>query len=111
MRDFIKREDVVLATKFFLRTAKESEQGISGLQHIENMIDTSLKNLGMDYIDLYICHMWDWQTPIEDILDGLNKVVKQDISVFPIASLGSLLRLMPLPKEKGAKFVSVQDHL
>lgn len=55
--------------------------------------------------------MWDWQTPIEDILDGLNKVVKQDISVFPIASLGSLLRLMPLPKEKGAKFVSVQDHL
>ena len=32
--------------------------------------------MGMDYIDLYICHMWDWQTPIEDILDGLNKVVK-----------------------------------
>ena len=40
------------------------------------MIDTSLQNLGMDYVDLYIYHMWDWQTPIEDIMDGLNRIVK-----------------------------------
>lgn len=49
IRDFAKREDVVIATKFLPRTPEEIEQGISGQQHIENMIDTSLKNLGMDY--------------------------------------------------------------
>ena len=40
------------------------------------MIDTSLKNLGMDYVDLYIYHMWDWNTPLYDILDGLDRIVK-----------------------------------
>ena len=62
LRDFAKREDVVVATKFLPRTQEEIENGISGQQHIENMIDTSLQNLGMDYVDLYIYHMWDWQT-------------------------------------------------
>ena len=32
-----------------------------GQQHIENMINTSLKNLGMDCVDLYIYHMWNWR--------------------------------------------------
>ena len=45
--DFAKREDVVVATKFLPRTPEEIEKGISGQQHIENMIDTSLKNLGI----------------------------------------------------------------
>ena len=76
LRDFTKRDEVVVATKFLPRTREEIGKGISGQQHIENMIDTSLKNLGMDYVDLYIYHMWDWQTPIEDIMDGLNRIVK-----------------------------------
>ena len=76
LRNFAKREDVVVATKFLPRTQEEIERGISGQQHIENMIDTSLQNLGMDYVDLYIYHMWDWQTPLEDIMDGLNRIVK-----------------------------------
>ena len=73
---------MVVATKFLPRTSDEIEQGISGQQHIENMIDTSLKNIGMDYVDLYIYHMWDWQTPMEDIMEGLDRIVKagkQDI--------------------------------
>ena len=76
LRDFAKRKDVVVATKFLPRTPDELDAGISGQKHIENMIDTSLKNLGMDYVDLYIYHMWDWNTPIEDIMDGLNRIVK-----------------------------------
>ena len=48
----------------------------NGQQHIQNMIDTSLRNLGMDYVDLYIYHMWDHQTFIYDILDGLSQAVK-----------------------------------
>lgn len=52
LRDFAKRDDVVVATKFLPRTPEEIEQGISGQQHIENMINTSLTNLGMDYVDI-----------------------------------------------------------
>ena len=74
--DFARREDVVVATKFLPRTQAEIEAGVSGQQHIETMLNTSLKNLGMDYVDLYIYHMWDWQTPIYDVLDGLNRMVK-----------------------------------
>ena len=59
VRDFVKRENVVIATKFLPRTQEEIAAGISGQQHIEHMINTSLKNLGMDYVDLYIYHMWD----------------------------------------------------
>lgn len=76
LRNFAHREDVVVATKFLPRTNEEIESGVSGQQHIENMINTSLVNLGMDYVDLYIYHMWDWQTPLFDIMDGLNNVVK-----------------------------------
>ena len=57
VRDFAKREDVVIATKFLPRTQDEIEAGISGQQHIERMLNTSLRNLGLDYVDLYIYHM------------------------------------------------------
>ena len=76
VRDFARREDVVLATKFPSRTDAEIENGISGKQHVENMLNASLKHLGTDYIDLYICHMWDYRTPLIEILESLNKAVK-----------------------------------
>ena len=76
LRNFAKRDDYVIATKFLPRTVEEIESNISGQQHIEKSINQSLKNLGLDYVDLYIYHMWDYHTPMEEILDGLNNVVK-----------------------------------
>lgn len=76
LRDFAKRDDYVLATKFTPRTQDEIDGGISGKQHIENYLDRSLKNLGMDYVDLYIYHMWDYHTSMEEIMEGLNDAVK-----------------------------------
>jgi len=114
LRDFAKREDVVVATKFLPRTKEEIERGISGQQHIENMINTSLSNLGMDYVDLYIYHMWDWNTPVHDIMDGLNRVVKagkarwigiSNCYAWQLAKANALAE-----KEGCAKFVSVQGH-
>ena len=90
LRNFTtKREDFVIATKFLPRTQDEINSGISAQQHIERMLNISLKNLGLDYVDLYIYHMWDWLTPIEDILDGLNQQVKKGILVFQIVMLGN----------------------
>ena len=114
LRDFAKREEVVVATKFLPRTTEEIESGISGQQHIENMINTSLKNLGMDYVDLYIYHMWDWQTPLEDIMDGLDRIVKagkaryigiSNCFAWQIAKANALAE-----KEGLTKFVSIQGH-
>lgn len=76
LRDFAKREDYIIATKFTPRTVEEIENKVSGQKHIENYIDNSLKNLGLDYIDLYIYHMWDYHTPMEEIMEGLHNVVK-----------------------------------
>ncbi|MCD7736534.1 MAG: aldo/keto reductase, partial [Lachnospiraceae bacterium] len=64
LRDFAKRDDVVVATKFLPRTQDEIKAGITGQQHIQRMIDKSLMNLGMDHVDLYIYHMWDYETPL-----------------------------------------------
>ena len=54
LRDFAKREEVVVATKFLPRTQAEIEGGVTGQQHIERMLNKSLQNLGMDYVDLYL---------------------------------------------------------
>lgn len=76
IKELTTRDQVVIATKFLPRNKEEIENGITGQQHVSNFLDRSLSNLGMDYIDLYICHMWDYHTPIEEIMEGLNTAVK-----------------------------------
>ena len=114
LRDFAKREDVVVATKFLPRTQAEIEAGVSGQQHVETMINASLKNLGMDYVDLYIYHMWDWQTPVYDILDGLNRAVKAGkVRYIGISNCFAwqLAKANALAEKEGfPKFVSIQGH-
>ncbi len=75
LREMAKREEVVLATKFLPRTAAQIAEGISGKQAIARSLDQSLRNLGMDYIDLYIYHIWDYNTPVIDVLEALHTAV------------------------------------
>lgn len=114
MRDFARREDVVLATKFIPRTPAEIEQKVSGQQHVQNMIDSSLKRMGLDYIDLYIYHMWDYHTPVEEILEGLNNVVQAGKArAIGISNCFAwqLAKANEIAKNNGwAQFVSVQGH-
>ena len=114
LRDFAKRDEVVVATKFLPRTPDDIEAGITGQQHIERMINKSLENLGMDYVDLYIYHMWDWNTPVYDILDGLNRVVRAGKARYIGISncyAWQLAKANALAEKEGfAKFVSVQGH-
>lgn len=114
VRDFAKREDVVLATKFLPRTREEAKAGITGQQHIESMIDKSLQNLGMDYVDLYIYHMWDYHTPLYDIMEGLNRIVKKGKARYIGISncfAWQLAKANALARQEGfAEFVSVQGH-
>jgi len=114
VRDFAKREDVVVATKFLPRTGDEIAAGISGQQHIERMLNTSLRNLGLDYVDLYIYHMWDYQTPLYEIMDGLNNMVKAGKTRYIGISncfAWQLAKANALAEKEGfAKFVSIQGH-
>ena len=114
LRDFAKRDEVVVATKFLPRTPEEIETGVTGQQHIERMLDKSLQNLGMDYVDLYIYHMWDYQTPLYDILDGLSQMVKEGKTRYVGISncfAWQLCKANALAEKEGfAKFVSVQSH-
>lgn len=114
IKDFAKRDDVVIATKFLPRTAEEIDQGVSAQEHIEKMLDKSLENLGMDYVDLYIYHMWDYATPLYDIIEGLNNAVKSgkaryigisNCFAYQLAKANALAE-----KEGFAKFISVQGH-
>ncbi len=114
LRDFAKREDVVVATKFLPRTQEEIAAGITGQQHIEQMVSTSLKNLGLDYIDLYIYHMWDYETPLYDIMEGLNRMVKAgNVRYIGISNCFAyqLAKANALAEREGfSKFVSIQGH-
>lgn len=114
LRDFARREDVVVATKFLPRTQEEIAAGVSGQAHIERMVNTSLKNLGLDYIDLYIYHMWDYETPLYDILEGLNRVVQAGkVRYIGISNCFAyqLAKANALAEREGfAKFVSIQGH-
>lgn len=114
LRDFAKRDEVVVATKFTPRTLDEIESGVSGQRHVENYINQSLKNLGMDYVDLYICHMWDYHTPMEEIVEGLNNMVKAGKARFIGISncyAYQLAKANAFAEREGfAKFTSVQNH-
>ena len=114
LRDFASRDKVVVATKFLPLTNEEVERGVTAQQHIETMIDASLRNLGMDYVDLYIYHMWDYRVPLHDIMDGLNRVVKAGKARYIGISncfAYQLAKANALAEHEGfAKFVAVENH-
>lgn len=114
LKDFAKREEVVVATKFLPRTQEEIDKGISGQEHVQMMLNKSLENLGMEYVDLYIYHMWDYNTPIYEIMDGLNNLVKAGkVKYIGISNCYAwqLAKANALAEKEGfAKFISVQGH-
>ncbi len=72
----VARDEVVIATKVHGEMGPgPNDRGLSR-KHILSAIDASLKRLGMDYVDLYQIHRWDYETPIEETLEALNDVVR-----------------------------------
>ncbi len=114
LRDMAKREDVVIATKFLPRTQAQIAAGTSGREAIEQSLNQSLHNLGTDYIDLYIYHIWDYNTPVAEVLETLNDAVKAGkVREIGIANVYAwqLAKANALAEREGwAQFVSVQNH-
>lgn len=114
LRDYAKRDEVVVATKVFMKM--KDGQNTSGLSRksIMNEIDNSLKRLGMEYVDLYIIHRWDYHTPIEETMEALHDVVKAGKTRYIGASAMYAWQfqkaLHTAEKNNWTRFVSMQNH-
>lgn len=72
-----KRSDFVVSSKVFFPTGSGvNDRGLSR-KHIFENIDKSLKNLKVDYLDMYFCHRYDPDTPVEETMEALSDLVKQ----------------------------------
>jgi len=112
LRDFARRDEVVVATKVYHQTQGLS-QGLSRAQILQS-IDDSLRRLSMEYVDLLQIHRWDYETPIEETLEALNDVVKSGKARYIGASsmhAAQFAQALSLQKQHGwARFVTMQDH-
>lgn len=114
LRDFAKREEVVIATKvFYPMSDKPNDRGLSR-KHILASIDASLRRLGMDYVDLYIAHRFDPHTPIDETLEAFDTVVRSGKARYIGASSmysWQFMSMLARQRELGlARFVSMQNH-
>ncbi len=114
IRDFARREDVVIGTKVFNPMGPgPNDRGLSR-KHVFDAIDASLKRLGMDHVDLYQIHRYDPETPIEETLEALNDVVRAGKARYIGASsmfAWQFAQALAISDRRGfARFVSMQNH-
>jgi aryl-alcohol dehydrogenase (NADP+) len=113
LKDFARRDEVVIATKVFYPVDDEQGQGLSRRQ-IMRAIDESLRRLGVDHVDLYQIRRFDDHTPIDETLEALNDVVKSGKARYIGASTMNayqFVKMVYTQRANGwAEFVSMQNH-
>jgi aryl-alcohol dehydrogenase-like predicted oxidoreductase len=114
LRDFARRDEVVVATKVFFPWRPGPNGGGLSRKAIMTAIDASLTRLGMDYVDLYQIHRWDYGTPIEETLEALHDVVKAGKARYLGASsmwAWQFMKALSVSDKHGwARFATMQNH-
>jgi aryl-alcohol dehydrogenase (NADP+) len=114
LKDFAKRDEVVIATKVFFSYNDLPNQGGLSRKHIMQGVERSLKNLGTDYIDLYQIHRWDYNTPIEETMEALHDLVRSGkVRYIGASSMFAyqFTQAQYLADLKGwTRFISMQNH-
>ena len=115
LKDFARRDEIVLATKVFFPTRKGPNGGGLSRKAIFQAIDDSLKRLGTDYVDLYQIHRFDYRTPIEETLEALHDVIKAGKARYIGASsmfAWQFAQMLATSERHGwARFVTMQNYL
>lgn len=115
IRDFAKRDEIVLATKVCSRMRPGPNGAGLSRKAILRELDDSLKRLGTDYVDLYQIHRWDYETPIEETLEALNDVVRAGkVRYIGASSMHAwrFAKALYVSRLNGwVEFVSMQNHL
>lgn len=115
LKDFANRDEVVIATKLHGRMHEGPNGAGLSRKAILSEIDKSLKRLGTDYVDLYITHRWDYDTPVEETMEALHDVVQAGKARYIGASAmwaWQFQKALYVAETHGwTRFVSVQNHL
>lgn len=114
LRELADRDEVVIATKVFMPLKKGPNRGGLSRKAIMQGIDNSLSRLGVDHVDLYQIHRWDYETPIEETLEALHDVVKAGKARYLGASSmwsWQFAQALALQEHHGwSRFVTMQNH-
>lgn len=115
LKDYVPRDEVVLATKVFLPMSKSPTSGGLSRKAIFCEIDNSLRRLGTDYVDLYQIHRWDYKTPIEETLEALHDLVKSGkvryIGASSMHAWQFAKALATSERHHWTRFISMQNHV
>jgi aryl-alcohol dehydrogenase (NADP+) len=114
LRDFARRDQVVIATKAFYPVGDgPNARGLSR-KHLFDAIDGSLRRLGVEYVDLYQIHRFDRHAPIEETLSALDDIVRSGkaryIGASSMAAWQFSKMLQTSARHGWSRFVSMQNH-
>jgi 1-deoxyxylulose-5-phosphate synthase len=114
VRDFTRRDEVVIATKVFLPMRPGPNAGGLSRKAIMTEITNSLRRLGTDYVDLYQIHRWDYRTPIEETLETLDDLVRAGkvryLGASSMYAWQFAKALFTADLHSWTRFVSMQNH-
>jgi aryl-alcohol dehydrogenase-like predicted oxidoreductase len=124
LRDFARRDEIVLATKVHFPVIGGGAGVVSGLavnskglsrKAIVTELEASLRRLGTDYVDLYQIHRWDYSTPIEETLEALHDMIKAGkvryIGASSMYAWQFAKALYTADRHGWSRFVSMQNHV
>ena len=114
LKDFARRDEVVIATKVFNPMSQDPNDSGLSRKHIMSSIDSSLRRLKTDYVDIYQIHRWDYNTQIEETMEALHDIVKAGkvryIGASSMYSWQFAKALYTSDLHGWTRFVSMQPH-
>ena len=115
LRELAPRDEWVIATKVSARSPQAMEAYPDGKEYVTAMLDASLQRLGVNTIDLYYLHSWDYHTPIEQIMEAMNDAVEAGkVRALGISNCHpyQLAKANALAEARGwARFEVIQSHM
>jgi 1-deoxyxylulose-5-phosphate synthase len=114
LRDMARRDEIVVATKAFFPLKNAPNSGFLSRKALFQSIDDSLERLGMDYVDLYQIHRFDFGTPVEETMEALHDIVKSGrVRYIGASSMQAwrFAKMQHVAERNGwTKFVSMQPQ-